>query len=171
MLQARVRVGLVEEVGVVEQGHLVADDRHGHAQRLIDRRVPAGVSTGQVIVDGDQVGALAFQRVEVERQHGDQRFALTGFHLGDLSLVQDDAADELHVEGPQADGAAGGFANHGKGLDQHVLDALTLLQSLAELRRPGLQLIVAEFLHQRLELVDIGNPFQVPLDLARVGIA
>ena len=138
---------------------------------MIDRRVPAGVAAGQVIVDRDQVGALPFKGVEVERQHRDQRLAFTGFHLGDLSLVQHDAADELDVERAQPDAAAGGFSNDRKSLHQHVVEAFTLLQALAELRRPGLQLIVAEFLQQRLELVDIGNPFQVPLDLARVGIA
>ena len=92
-------MGFVEEFGVVEQRHLVADDRYAHPQRVIDGPVPAGIAPGQVVVDGDQVGALAFQRIEVERQHRDQGLALTGFHLGDLSLMQDDAAHHLDVEG------------------------------------------------------------------------
>jgi hypothetical protein len=33
------------------------------------------------------------------------------------------------------------------------------------------ELVVAELLEQRLELVDVGNALEVPLDLPRVGIA
>ncbi len=38
--------------------------------------------------------------VEVERQRGDEGLALTGLHLGDVALVQDDSAHHLDVEHP-----------------------------------------------------------------------
>ena len=41
--------------------------------------------------------ALAGQRVEIDRQGGDERLTLTSGHLSDLTLVEDDTADELHV--------------------------------------------------------------------------
>lgn len=50
--------------------------------------------------------AVAAKRVEVRGQHRHQRLALAGAHLGNLALVQDHAADELHVEGAQAQHAA-----------------------------------------------------------------
>ena len=58
---------------------------------------PLRVAAGQVVVDGDQVGAAAGQRVEIQRQGGDEGLAFAGGHLGDLALVQHHAADELHV--------------------------------------------------------------------------
>src|SRR5438874_6532719 len=124
VLQPRIGMGFVEEVGVVEQRHLVADDRYAHPQRVIDGPVPPGVAPGQVVVDGDQVGALAFQRIEVERQHGDQGLALTGFHLGDLSLVEHDAAHHLDVEGAQADGPTGRLAHHRNSLHQQAVEGV-----------------------------------------------
>src|SRR6267143_1328971 len=141
VLQAWIRVGLVEVVGVVDERHLVTDDRHAHAERLVDRRVPARVAAGQVVVDRDQVRALALQGVQIERQHRDQRLALTGLHLGNRSLVQHDAADVLDVEVPQPDGAAGRLPDDGEGFDQQVVQGLALLEALAELRRLGLQLL------------------------------
>ena len=42
--------------------------------------------------------AAAGERVEIDRQGGDERFAFAGGHFRDLAVVQADAADELHVE-------------------------------------------------------------------------
>ena len=117
------------------------------------------------------MGALALQGIEVERQHRDQGLALAGLHLGDLSLVEDHAADHLDIEGAQPDGSARRFPDHGKGFGQHVVEQLALLQPLAKLGGLRLQLIVGELFDQRLELVHVGDPLEVPLDLARVGIA
>jgi hypothetical protein len=41
---------------------------------------------------------LPVERVEIDRQRGDQRLAFAGLHLGDLALMQDHAAHQLHVE-------------------------------------------------------------------------
>src|SRR3989454_1525908 len=171
VLQPRVGMGFVEEFRVVEQRHLVPDDRHAHPQRVVDGPVPTSVASGQVVVDGDEVRALALQRIEVEGQHRDQGLALTGFHLGDLSLVQHDAAYHLDVEGSQADGPAGGLADHRKGLYQQVVERLTVLQPLAQLGRLRPQLIIGELLDQRLEFTDVGYPLEMPLDFPRVRIA
>ena len=162
---------LIEEIRVIDQRHLVADHRHAHPQGVIDRRVPAGVAPGQVIVDRDQVGALALERVQVKRQHRDQRLAFARLHLGDLPLVQHDAAHRLDVEVAEADRPAGRLPDHGEGLDQQVIESVSLCQLIAELGRLRLQLIIGELLHERLELIDVGYPLQVTLDFARVRIA
>jgi hypothetical protein len=44
------------------------------------------------------VDTCAGQGVQVERERGHERLALTGLHLGDVALVQDDAAHHLDVE-------------------------------------------------------------------------
>jgi hypothetical protein len=59
---------------------------------------PLGVAAGQVVVDGDHVDALAGERVQIHGQRGDQRLAFAGLHLRDFAAMQDDAADQLHVE-------------------------------------------------------------------------
>ncbi len=85
--------------------------------------------------------------------------------------MQHDAADMLDVEGSQPDGPTGRLPGDGKGLHQDVVENLTLLQPLAKLGRLRPQFVVAELLDQRLELGNVGNPLEVPLDLPRVRIA
>ena len=64
---------------------------------LIERAHPLGVAAGEVVVDRDDVDALALQRIEVGGQGGDQGLALAGDHLGDVAAVEDHAAHELDV--------------------------------------------------------------------------
>jgi hypothetical protein len=74
--------------------------------------------------------ALAGKRVEIGGEGGDQRLALAGLHLGDVALVQEDAADQLHVEGAQAQCALGALAAIGEGLRQQVVEAFAVLRAL-----------------------------------------
>ena len=74
------------------------DDADGEAEELVDLAHPLGVALGQVVVDGDDVDAVAGERVEVAGERGDEGFAFAGLHFGDLALVENHAADELHVE-------------------------------------------------------------------------
>ena len=60
----------------------------------------------------------------IDRQRRDQRLALAGAHLGDLAVVQHHAADQLHVEGPHADGAARRLARRGEGLGEDLVERL-----------------------------------------------
>ena len=92
------------------------------AEGAVDLAHPVGVAVGQVIVDRDDVDALAFERVEVSGQGGDQRLAFTGSHFGDFAAMQDDAADQLHVEVAHVEEAAAGFANYGEGFDQQIVE-------------------------------------------------
>ena len=64
------------------------DHADAQAQEAVELAHPVGVALRQVVVDGDDVHALACQRVQVHRQRGDQRLAFAGAHLGDLALVQ-----------------------------------------------------------------------------------
>src|SRR5690606_21706225 len=75
---------------------------------LKGRSVPGRVAGGEVVVDGDDVHALAGDAVEVAGQAGDQGLASTGLHLGDAALVQDDGAQDLDVVGAHAEGGRRG---------------------------------------------------------------
>ena len=98
--------------------------------------------------------ALAGKRVEVARERGHERLALARLHLGDLTLVQGHAADELHVEVAQADGALGRLAHDGEGLGQQVVERLAGGEALAEQTRLVAELVVAHGLVGGLERVD-----------------
>ena len=107
------------------------DDADGQAEELVDLAHPLGVAAGEVVVDGDDVDALAGERVEVDGERGDQGLAFAGLHLGDRALVQHHAADQLHVEMALAEGALGGLAHGGEGRDEKVVE----LGAGGELRR------------------------------------
>ena len=121
------------------------------AQELVDLAHPGGVALGQVVVDRNHVHALVLERVEVDRQRRHQGLALAGRHLGDLALVQHDAAHQLHVVVALAEGALRCFPRDGEGLDQQVLQGLAVLDALPERRRPGAQLVVAQRLQRGFE--------------------
>ena len=119
-------------LGVVQ---VVLDDADGHAEEAVDPAHPLRVAAGEVVVDRDDVDALALERVEIGRQRGDERLAFAGLHLGDLALVQDGAADELDVEVPHVQHAAAGLADDGKRLGQQVVERLALGEPLLGTRR------------------------------------
>jgi hypothetical protein len=95
---------------------------------------PRRVAARQVIVDRDHVHALAFERVEVRRQRGDQRLAFAGAHFGDLAQVQHHAADQLHVVMAHAEHAARGFAADGEGFGQDLVERFAVGDALLESR-------------------------------------
>ena len=111
IVEAELVVGGVGDVGGVGGaalvvGEAVHDDADGQAEKFVDAAHPFGVALGEVVVDGDDVDALAGERIEIDGKRGDQRLALAGAHLGDAAIVQHHAADELDVEGPHAEHAA-----------------------------------------------------------------
>ena len=117
----------------------------------------SGVAVGQVVVDGDDVDALAFERVQVHGESGDQRLAFTGLHLGDLAAVQYGAADELYVEVPHIEHAAAGFAADGESRDEQVVELGSVGDLLLEFDGLGGPLGVGELLRFGLEVVDGGD--------------
>ena len=92
----------------------VYHDANGQPQEAIDLTHPLGVAACQVIIDGNDMYALTGQRIEVDRQGGNERFTFTGLHLGDLALVQDNATDELYVIVSHLDAAPAHLAHDGK---------------------------------------------------------
>ena len=117
-------VGDVAAVGDLPLGvvQLVLDHADRHAEEAVDLAHPLGVAAGEVVVDRDDVHALAFERVEVGGQRGDERLAFAGLHFRDPAAVQHHAADELHVEVAHVEHAPAGFAHDGEGLRQHVVE-------------------------------------------------
>jgi len=171
VLKPFVAVGLVKEVGVVEVcGRGTDVDSDAQPEQVVDRRHPARVSPGQVVVDGDEVDALARKRVQIQGEARDQRLAFTGLHLGDPALVQDDPTHQLDVEVTQANRAAARLAAEGESLDQQVVEVLPFLRPLAQLVRALAEAGVVELLELGLEAGDGGRDREMALDLALVGV-
>jgi hypothetical protein len=139
---------------------------------------PLGIASGEVIVDGDQLGILAREGVQVERQRGDEGLALTRGHLGDATFVERDAADQLdievhHVPGQfmiadqnrATDQSPGGIFYHSKRLGQDLVQRLALLQTQAELVGLGAKLVIGQRLVLLLELVDTRDDGAAFLDV------
>ncbi len=77
--------------------------------------------------------------------------------------MQDDPADQLHVEVAHADGAAGGLAHGGEGLGQYIVELLALPQPPLELGGLRAQGLVGEGLELGLKAADLSDD---RLDLA-----
>ena len=128
VVEAELVVGAVGDVGAVGfaallVGEVVDDDADGEAEEAVDLAHPLGVALGEIVVDGDDVDAVAGEGVEVAGEGGDEGLAFAGLHLGDLALVEDHAADHLDVEVAHADDAAAGFADYGEGFGEDVVEA------------------------------------------------
>ena len=83
IVEAELVVRAVGDVGGVGCGALavveaVHDDADGEAEEAVDLAHPLRVAAGEVVVDGDDVHALAGERVEVGRQGRDERLAFAG---------------------------------------------------------------------------------------------
>ena len=160
------------------------DDAHGEAEKAVDLAHPLGIAFGQVVVHRDNVNTAASQRIEVAGKGGDEGFAFTGFHFGDLALVEHRAADQLHIEVAHADDAAASFADHGEGFGQEIVEGsffcgvnlLTVgepferfLDAGLELGRLPLELVIGQALDRIIEAVDLGEGRKKALDGAFVG--
>ena len=143
----------------------------GEAEERIDLAHPERVATGEVVVDGDDVDALASKCVEVDGKGGDERLALAGLHLGDLAIVEGSAADELDVEVAQADGAPRGLPHDGERLIAEVIERFAAGDALAEGGGSGGELVVGEGGQAAFEVSDDIDHALVALDFLVVRVA
>ncbi len=168
IVEAELVVGAVGDVAAIGVGallvrYVVDDDADAHAEEAIDPAHPLGVAAGEIVVDGDDMDAAAAQRVEIDGERRDQRLALAGAHLGDRALVQDHAADELHVEMPLAEHALGRLADRGEGRDEQIVEPSAVLQRFAELLGAGAQRLIGQSGELDFQSVD-------RLDLRLIGL-
>ena len=170
VVKAELIVGAVGDVGrvgvLLGLSHDAVDHQtHGEAHEAVHLAHPLGVALGQIVVDGDDVDALARQGVQIGREGGHQGLALAGAHLRDTALVQDDAADELHPVGAHPKHAPGGLPAGGEGLGQDVVQRLAAGQALLEFGGLGLELGVRQRLVLLLQPLDLVHQGEDRLDL------
>ncbi|MPN20213.1 hypothetical protein SDC9_167591 [bioreactor metagenome] len=148
---------------------LNAADRH--AEEAVDLAHPLRVALGKVVVDGHDMHALAGERVEVRRKRCHQRFAFACLHLGDAALMQNHAAEQLHVEMTHVHGAHRRLANSRKRLSHDAVQRFAVLQPLAKELCLRAELFVRHRLHLRFEFVDALDIRLQLLEPAGAGVA
>src|SRR5215204_6126571 len=158
-------VRVVGDLPLVEV-HALLDEADLESQESVDLTHPRRVAAGQVVVDGDDVDAFAFQGVEVDGHGGRERLALARLHLRDLPLVQDYAAHDLLVEGAHPQSTPGDLAHDGEGLGHQIIEGLAAGEPLAKLLGLLPQVGVGELLHLGLERRDRLHALLEGLDLA-----
>ncbi len=131
------------------------NDARGQAQRMIELRHPLGVALGQVVVDGHEMDAFAFQGIEVDRQRRHQGLPLPGFHLGDAPAMEDHAADQLHIEMAHIELAARHFPAYGKGFWQNVVEGLARCKPFLEVLGFVGKGLIGKGSQSRLQPVDL----------------
>ena len=119
----------------------VNDKADGQTHEAIDLAHPFAVAAGKIIIDRDDVNAVAREGVKI----GGEGLALAGLHLGDPALMQDDAADYLHGEVLQPEHAPRSLTAGGKRLGENIVKGLSVCKSLLEFGGLCLQFGVGQF--------------------------
>ena len=168
VIETELGVGAIGDIGLVGRAlklerHVVLEQTDGHSQVLVDAAHPLGVALCQVIVDGNDVYALAGNSVEVAGQRGDQGLAFAGLHLGDMPLVQRHGADELYIKVTHARDALGSLTHGGKSLGEHVVERLAVGVTLTELIGLGAEFLLGHLLKLGLKTVDLVDDLVVAL--------
>jgi len=156
VVEAELRVRPVRDVARVglaalRERHEVLDEADRASEQLVHRPRPLGVALREVVVDGDEVDAAPDEPVQVERLDGDEGLPLAGLHLGDVALVEGDAAHELDVEEADADRALERLANGRVRLEDQIFERLAVLQPELELDGLRTELVVRQLLELGLE--------------------
>src|SRR5690606_5599431 len=108
------------------------------------------------------------QRIEVNRQSRGERLALPCTHFGDLTVMQRDPTEHLHVEMPHAEDPFAGFSDNSERFGKQAVEGFTLLQPLTKLLRLASRLFIAQFFELRLQGVDLCNLTTILLQYAIV---
>ena len=126
---------------------------------------PLRVTFRQIVIDGNDMYALAFQSIQIRRQQAGLCLTFTGPHLGNTPLMQHDTADQLHTVVLRLQDPAGRLPHRGISLRQQTVQRLAVLQSLSVFFRLIAQLLVRQFHHAGAQALDLIDQTADALDL------
>ena len=146
-VEAQFVVGAVGYVAVVRRalgvGHAALFDyADGQPHETVHLAHPRRVALGEIVVDGDDVHALARQRVEISRQCGDESLAFARAHLGDTPLMKGYRAHYLHEERLHSQHTPRRFAHRRISVGHDVVESLAVFQPAFEGGSDGGELLV-----------------------------
>ena len=173
IVEAELIVGAIGDVGGVGAAAFVVfeamhDGSGRQTEEIIDAAHPFGVAAGEIVVDGDDMHALAGERIEVASERRNKRLALASPHFGNRAFVQHHAADQLDVEVPLPEDAARRLPHRRESRDEQVLEAFAGGSGLAKGHRPPGEFGIGEFSHFGLERVDRRDFRPIALETAIV---
>ena len=116
-------------------GNTVNNTANRKTQESINFPHPFCVTFCQIIVDRDNMDALAFQCVQIGWQCSNQSFTFTCFHFSNTPLMENDTTDNLHLEVFHADTSPRCFSADRKCLYHNIVQRLALCQSVFKLLR------------------------------------
>ena len=174
VVKAQLVVGSVSDVAGISGPafilrHVGHDYAHSQPQEIVDLAHPLGIAPGQIVVHGDDMHALAFKRIQIDRQRRHQGLALASAHFGDLPAVEDNTADHLHIEVAHAHAALAGLADRREGFRQDRVQRLAFFELAPELGRLRRQLIIGKGFNSWFERIDLPNNLVERLDITIVG--
>ncbi len=126
---------------------------------------PLRVTLRQIVVDRDNMHALPLQRVQISRQKTSLGFTFTGSHLRDTSLMQNNAADQLHPVVLRVKNPSGRLTDKRIRLRQKVIQSLPIGKSFFELFRLVAHLFIRHFHHLRPHTLNFVHQTVNALDL------
>ena len=159
VVEAELIVRAVGDVSLIRdaalgRGHAREDHADRQAEEAVNAAHPLGVALGEVVVDSDDVNALAGDCVQVGGQGCDEGLAFAGAHLGNVAEMKCGTAHDLDVVMALAQGATRCLAHCGECLGHEVVERLATLVALLVLVGQGTQLFVSQARVLRLQGVD-----------------
>ena len=139
-------VGNVGGIGFLSFGifFFVNDKSDRQAHKAVNLAHPFAVAAGKIIVDRNDVNAVARKRVKISGQGCNKGFALARFHLGNSALMQNDAADNLNGEMLQAEHAPRSLAAGGKRFGENIVKRFAVCKAGFEFGRFCLKLLIGQ---------------------------
>ena len=105
-------------------------DRETHI--LIELAHPLGVTARKIVIDGNDVHAITGESIQIGRQSRHKGFTFTGFHLGDTSLVQHNATDNLYGEVLHAQHTPPRLTADGKSIRENIICGLSVRETFLQ---------------------------------------
>ena len=148
-------IGLLSLLGA----HAIQNNAYRQSHEGIDLSHPLRVTLRQIVIDSNNVNALAFQCIQINRQRSYQSLTFTGLHLRDSSLMKNDTTDQLNPEGLHIQCSLRTLTDCRKGFRKKIIQSFAFTQALAEFHCFPTELLIRERLHirpQALNLSDCG---------------
>ena len=152
-------VSNVGVIGFTASKFIEIGNDHAHAQphKAVNLPHPIGIAASKVVIDRDDMDALALNRVEIGRERRHKRLTLARAHFGNLAAMEHNAAYHLRIEMPHAEHSNRGFAHRCKGFGQDIVERFALGEHPAKLVSLRRQFSVRQRLDLIFERFDLSN--------------
>ena len=174
IVETKFIVGRVGDVAVISRtafmlGNVRNNHTRGQPKKTVNLAHPFGVTARKIVVHGDNMHALAFDRVQIARQSLGQCFAFTGAHFGNFATMEHDTADHLHIEMAHTHHALRRLTHRRKCLRQNIIKRFAGSQAVTENLGLPLQPFVIHDRNLVFERVDLVDDLHDRFDVTVVG--